>query len=125
MNVDYSFVKRLPFDQLMALIVVVYLVSHAHLFAQALALTSLRLIPAIIMAMTLLSGIAALVGLYRRETWGYIPVFFFIPALTLFSGALSLGAGGEAIIRNAAILLVNSGAFLFCAWGLMQKMEAA
>ncbi len=124
MNVDYSYFQRLSFDRVMAIIVAGYLVSHFHFFVQALALTSLRLIPAIIMLITLISGVVALVGLYKKETWGYIPVLFFIPALTLFSGVLNLGTGGEELIKNSAILLINISAFLFCAWCLMQKMDA-
>lgn len=124
MNVNSSGQKRISTERIIALILIGYLAFHSPILIQALSQTVLKLIPATIMALTYISGLLAVVGLWRQRTWGYLPVLFFIPSLTLFSGVLSFDGSGL-LFQDFVLMLVNIGVFLFAAWGLMQKMDAA
>ena len=124
MNVNSSGQKRISPERIIALILIGYLAFHSPILTQALSQTVLKLIPATIMALTYISGLLAVVGLWRQRTWGYLPVLFFIPSLTLFSGVLSFDGSGL-LFQDFVLMLVNIGVFLFAAWGLMQKMDAA
>ncbi|GLQ75134.1 hypothetical protein CW749_03260 [Vibrio sp. vnigr-6D03] len=124
MNVNSSGQKRISTERIIALILIGYLAFHSPILTQALSQTVLKLIPATIMALTYISGLLAVVGLWRQRTWGYLPVLFFIPSLTLFSGVLSFDGSGL-LFQDFVLMLVNIGVFLFAAWGLMQKMDAA
>ncbi|USD65922.1 hypothetical protein [Vibrio sp. SCSIO 43136] len=125
MNAYLSLLRRFPLERPMAFVVAGYLLAFMPNFLYTLSLTSLRLIPAIVMAGIFCSGLAALVGLWKREAWGYLPVLFFIPALTLFSDVLNFSAVGTELIKNISLLSINSSVFMLSAWCLMQKMDAA
>ncbi|MBD1555979.1 hypothetical protein HC752_03445 [Vibrio sp. S9_S30] len=124
MNVNSSGKKRISTERIVALILIGYLAFHSPILTQALSQTVLKLIPATIMALTYISGLLAVAGLWRQRTWGYLPVLFFIPSLTLFSGVLSFDGSGL-LFQDFILMLANIGLFLFAAWGLMQKMDAA
>ncbi|BCL68988.1 hypothetical protein TUMSATVNIG1_09280 [Vibrio nigripulchritudo] len=124
MNLDSSHRKRFSSERIVALILIGYLAFHSPILIQALSQTVLKLIPATIMALTYISGLLAVAGLWRQRTWGYLPVLFFIPALTLFSGVLSFDGNGI-LFKDFILMMANVGVFLFAAWGLMQKMDAA
>jgi hypothetical protein len=83
MNLDSSHRKRFSSEHIVALILIGYLAFHSPILIQALSQTVLKLIPATIMALTYISGLLAVAGLWRQRTWGW----GYLVRAILYSGA--------------------------------------
>ncbi len=123
MHLNSSQYNPISSERVVSIILIGYLAFHSPILIQALSQNVLKLIPATIMAITYISGLLAVVGLLMQRTWGYLPVLFFIPSLTLFSGMFSFDSNGLPF-QDFILILSNISVFIFAAWGLMQKMEA-
>ncbi|KLV05967.1 membrane protein [Photobacterium aquae] len=112
--------------QLLAALVVVCLLRYADSFAIIFSFMQLGVVPSMVTALILLSGVFAIVGLCRAHRWGFIPLYFFIPAVTLFFGYslipfLPLLFVPE--VRQLVILLSNSAVMLFSVMLLLKMMD--
>ena len=70
--------------KLLAVLVIISLIQHIEIIINALRFDVLSMVPVGVTIVVLISGILACVGLFLGEKWGFILLYFYIPATTLF-----------------------------------------
>ena len=107
-------------------LVLVCLLRYFDTFAVVLSVKQVGIVPDIIAMLVLLSGLLAIVGLMRGNKWGFIPLYFFIPAATMFFGFslvpyLPMLIGPE--YRSLMVLTINSCVMVYAVFLLLRMMD--
>ncbi|MEC6796057.1 hypothetical protein VXS03_03210 [Photobacterium sp. S4TG1] len=112
--------------KLLAVLVVIGLIQHFDMIIKALRFDLLSMVPMSITVLVLISGILACIGLFRGKKWGFIPLYFYIPAATLFL-QVSLIPFIPNIFpvkhHDIAIMVINSLVLLYSVSLLLRRME--
>ncbi|UXI00687.1 hypothetical protein [Photobacterium sp. TY1-4] len=118
--------RRFSAAKALALLVMICLIRYLESFALIFSAKQIGIVPWIIAILVLLSGVTAIFGLFRGNQWGFIPLYFFIPAATLFFGMSLipyLPLLIEPAYRGLAVLAINSGILIYAVWLLLKMME--
>ncbi|MEC6906052.1 hypothetical protein [Photobacterium piscicola] len=112
--------------KLLAVLVAIGLIQHFDMIIQALRFDLLSMVPMSITVLVLISGILACIGLFRGKKWGFIPLYFYIPAVTLFL-QVSLIPFIPNIFpvkhHDIAIMVINGLVLLYSVSLLLRRME--
>ncbi|MCP4955259.1 MAG: hypothetical protein GY919_06500 [Photobacterium aquimaris] len=112
--------------KLLAVLVVIGLIQHIETLVNALRYDLFGMVPVIVTLFVLTSGVVACVGLFRGEKWGFIPLYFYIPAATLFlqfSLIPFIPSFFPAKYHDIAIMIINSLVLLYSVLLLLRRME--
>ncbi|ELR65225.1 hypothetical protein C942_01797 [Photobacterium marinum] len=111
----------------LAVLVVICLLRYFDTFAVIFSFNQVGIVPSIVAILVLLSGVLATVGLIRGQMWGFIPLYFFIPAVTLFfkfSLIPFLPSLVEPEYRRIAIVALNSIVLVYAVLLLLRMMDS-
>lgn len=112
--------------RLLAVLVIVGLIQHIEILIHAFKLDLLAMVPMIVTVLVLVSGTLACIGLFRGEKWGFIPLYFYIPAVTLFP-QLSLIPFVPNVFpakyHHIAMMVINGLILLYSVLLLLRRME--
>ncbi|SMY33389.1 hypothetical protein PMAL9190_01020 [Photobacterium malacitanum] len=112
--------------KLLAVFVVIGLIQHIETLVHALRYDLLGMVPVIVTLLVLISGVVACVGLLRGQKWGFIPLYFYIPAVTLFlqfSLIPFIPNVFPAKYHDIAIMVINGLVLLYSVLLLLRRME--
>ncbi|MGF1716886.1 hypothetical protein [Photobacterium chitinilyticum] len=111
----------------LAALVVICLLRYLDTFAVIFSINQVGIVPSIIATLVLLSGVSAIAGLVRGDMWGFIPLYFFIPAATMFFG-FSLIPYLPLLIepeyRRLLVIAINSCVLLYAVFLLLRMMDS-
>ncbi|PSW19646.1 hypothetical protein C9I98_12110 [Photobacterium sanctipauli] len=110
----------------LAVLVAICLLRYAETFVTVVSFNQVGIVPNIIAMLVLLSGISAIVGLGRGDRWGFIPLYFFIPAITMFFGYSMIPYLPSLVspdLRPFSIVLLNSSVLVFSVLVLLKMMD--
>jgi len=111
----------------LAALVSICLIRYFDTFAVIFRFKQVGIVPSIIAMLVLLSGLSAIAGLVRGDKWGFIPLYFFIPAATMFFG-FSLIPYLPSLIepdyRQLGIVAINSGVLFYAVYLLLRMMDS-
>ena len=112
--------------KLLAVLVVIGLIQHFDMIIQVLRIDLLSMVPMSVTILVLISGILACIGLFRGKKWGFIPLYFYIPAATLFL-QVSLIPFIPNIFpvkhHDIVIMVINGLVLLYSVSLLLRRME--
>lgn len=80
----------------------------------------------VISGLVLLSGILSAIGLLKGRHWGFLPLYFFIPAATMFfnfSMVPFVPLIFPEALRAYVVLGVNISILLYAVFALLNKMD--
>ncbi|MCQ1057054.1 hypothetical protein ACQKPX_08760 [Photobacterium sp. DNB23_23_1] len=110
----------------LAVLVMICLVRYADSFALIFSLNQVGIVPSYIAILVLLSGVGAILGLGRGNRWGFIPLYFFIPAITMFFNYSIIPYLPQLFspeFRGMAIFFLNSSVLVFSVLLLLKMMD--
>ncbi|MCW8328068.1 hypothetical protein MD588_04535 [Photobacterium sp. SDRW27] len=111
----------------LAALVIICLLRYFDTFAVIFSFKQVGIVPSIIAMLVLLSGLSAIAGLMRGDKWGFIPLYFFIPAATMFFG-FSLIPYIPSLIepeyRRLVIIAINSSVLIYAVFLLLKMMDS-
>ncbi|MGF1680521.1 hypothetical protein L4D09_02870 [Photobacterium makurazakiensis] len=110
----------------LAVLVMICLLRYADTFATVMSFKQVGIVPSIIAILVLLSGILASVGLARGRRWGFIPLYFFIPAVTMFFGYSMIPYLPSLVssdLRPFSVVILNSSVLIFAVVVLLKMMD--
>lgn len=113
--------------RVLAIILGACLIYHADTFSSVFTVRTLSVIPLFISSLIFIAGGLAVAGLWLKKLWGYIPAYFFIPAITMFSDISILPLLPKLFptdFQAWSIVVSNLGVLLFSVWSLLHKMKA-
>lgn len=110
----------------LAALVIICLLRYLDTFAMIYSFKQVGIVPSIIAMLVLLSGLLAITGLLRGNTWGFLPLYFFIPAATMFFGFslipyIPMLIGPE--YRSLVIVVINSSVLIYAVFLLLRMMD--
>ncbi|WEM41736.1 hypothetical protein PTW35_14085 [Photobacterium sp. DA100] len=111
----------------LAVLVMICLVRYADSFVLIFSLNQVGIVPSFIALLVLLSGIGAILGLSRGNRWGFIPLYFFIPAVTMFFNYSLIPYLPQLVtpeFRSIVIFFLNSSVLLFSVLLLLKMMDS-
>ncbi|PSU06413.1 hypothetical protein C9J03_15775 [Photobacterium gaetbulicola] len=111
----------------LAVLVMICLVRYADNFVLIFSLNQVGIVPSFIALLVLLSGIGAILGLSRGNRWGFIPLYFFIPAVTMFFNYSLIPYLPQLVtpeFRSIVIFFLNSSVLLFSVLLLLKMMDS-
>lgn len=111
----------------LAALVIICLLRYFETFAAIFSFKQVGIVPSIIAMLVLLSGLSAIAGLVRGDKWGFIPLYFFIPAATMFFG-FSLIPYIPLLIepeyRSLVVVAINSSVLIYAVFLLLRMMDS-
>ncbi|CAG19205.1 hypothetical protein [Photobacterium profundum] len=113
--------------KVLAVLVATCLLRYVDSFTVIFSYNQVGIVPSIIAILVLISGVCAIVGLFRSMMWGFIPLYFFIPATTMFFGISIIPFLPSLIspeFRSIAVLTLNSIVLLFAVFLLLRMMDS-
>ncbi|MGF1725063.1 hypothetical protein [Photobacterium nomapromontoriensis] len=113
--------------KLLAALVVICLLRYADTFATIFSFQQVGIVPSFIASLVLISGISAIIGLLCGRYWGFIPLYFFIPAITMFFGYSLIPYLPQLVspeFRQVVIVAFNSAVMLFAVLLLLKMMDS-
>jgi hypothetical protein len=113
--------------KILAVLVATCLLRYVDSFTVIFSYNQVGIVPSIVAMLVLLSGIFATTGLFRGMMWGFIPLYFFIPAATMFFGISIIPFLPSLIspeFRSIAVLTLNSIVLLFAVFLLLRMMDS-
>ncbi len=113
--------------KLLAVVVIIGLIQHVEMIIHALRFNLLGMVPIGVTVLVLISGILACVGLFLGKKWGFIPLYFYIPAATLFlqvSLIPFIPNVFPAKHHDIAIMVINGLVLLYSVLLLLRRMES-
>lgn len=113
--------------KVLAVLVATCLLRYIESFTVIFSYNQVGIVPSIVAMLVLLSGICAITGLFRGMMWGFIPLYFFIPAATMFFGISIIPFLPNLIspeFRSIAVLTLNSIVLLFAVFLLLRMMDS-
>jgi hypothetical protein len=118
---------RVSAAQGLAALVIICLLRYFDTFAVIFSIKQVGIVPSIIAMLVLLSGLFAIAGLLRGYKWGFIPLYFFIPAATMFFG-ISLIPYLPLLIepeyRSLMVIAINSSVLVYAVFLLLRMMDS-
>ncbi|WP_299015832.1 hypothetical protein [uncultured Photobacterium sp.] len=111
----------------LAALVIICLLRYFDTFAILFGFNQVGIVPSIIAMLVLLSGLLAISGLMRGRKWGFIPLYFFIPAVTMFfkfSLIPYLPSLVDPEYRRITIVALNSGVLVYAVLLLLRMMDS-
>lgn len=108
-------------------IVTVCLLRNIDAFVLAFSYNQLGIVPVVIAVLVLMSGVLACVGLLNGRHWGFLPLYFFIPAATMFfsfSLVPFVPLFFPVEIRAYIVLALNISILLYAVFLLLKKMDS-
>jgi hypothetical protein len=112
--------------KLLAVLVIIGLMQHFEMIIHALRFDVLSMIPMSITILVLISGILACIGLFRGKKWGFIPLYFYIPAATLFLQVSLIPFIPNVFpvkYHDIVIIVINGLVLLYSVSLLLRRME--
>lgn len=112
--------------RVLAVLVILCLIRNIDSFAIIFKYNQVGIVPSIIGILVLLSGVGASIGLLRGKMWGFMPLYFFLPASTLFLGMSILPVLPSLFpisIRSFVVLGLNSVVLIYSVFILLRMME--
>ncbi len=112
--------------KLLAILVMIGLIQHIEMLVHALTSDLFGMVPVLVTILVLISGTVACIGLLRGKKWGFIPLYFYIPAVTLFlqfSLIPFIPNVFPAKYHDIAIIVINGLVLLFSVLLLLRRME--
>ena len=112
--------------KLLAILVIIGLIQHIEMLVHALRFDLLGMAPVSVIILVLISGIIACTGLLLGKKWGFIPLYFYIPAVTLFlqfSLIPFIPNVFPAKYHDIAIMVFNGMVLLYSVLLLLRRME--
>jgi hypothetical protein len=113
--------------KVLAVLVATCILRYVDSFTVIFSYNQVGIVPSIVAILVLMSGICAIVGLFRGMMWGFIPLYFFIPAATMFFGISIIPFLPSLIsheFRSIAVLTLNSIVLLFAVFLLLRMMDS-
>ncbi|MGF1760387.1 hypothetical protein L4D76_21155 [Photobacterium sagamiensis] len=113
--------------KVLAVLVVSCLIRHIDTFTVIFDDNPVSIVPSFIAALVLFSGLGAFAGLLQGYKWGFIPLYFFIPAATLFFDMSLLPFLPDLILpafRSLVVLAINSTVLLYAVFLLLKMMDS-
>ena len=110
----------------LAALVVLFLIRYIDTFTTIFSFQQVGIVPNIVAVLVLASGLSAIIGLGQGNRWGFIPLYFFIPAITLFFGYSLIPYLPHFFrpeFRHIVIILLNSTVMLFAVVLLLKMMD--
>ncbi|KLV11104.1 MULTISPECIES: hypothetical protein [Photobacterium] len=110
----------------LAALVVICLIRYADTFAAIFSFKQIGIVPSVIATLVLISGLTAIAGLCRGNRWGFIPLYFFIPAVTMFFGYSLIPYLPQLFqpeFRQPVIVFLNSLVLIFAVLLLLKMMD--
>ena len=110
----------------LAVLVMICLVRCADIFVLIFSFNQVGIVPSTIALLVLLSGAGAIIGLIRGNRWGFLPLYFFIPAVTLFfndSLIPYLPQLFSPLNREVVVFALNGSVLLFSVLLLLKMMD--
>lgn len=110
----------------LALLVVIFMFRYAETFTTIFSFQQIGIVPSIVAMLVLASGVGAVIGLAQGNRWGFIPLYFFIPAITLFFGYSLIPYLPHLFrpeLRHIVIILLNSTVMIFAVAVLLKMMD--
>ena len=112
--------------KLLAILVIIGLIQHIEMLVHALRFDLLGMAPVSVIILVLISGVIACIGLLLGKKWGFIPLYFYIPAVTLFlqfSLIPFIPNVFPAKYHDIAIMVINGLVLLYSVLLLLRRME--
>ncbi|MGF1874875.1 hypothetical protein L4D77_06010 [Photobacterium frigidiphilum] len=113
--------------KVLAVLVATCLLRYVDSFTVIFSYNQVGIVPSIVAILVLISGICAITGLFRGMMWGFIPLYFFIPAATMFFGISIIPFLPSLIspeFRSITVLTLNSIVLLFAVFLLLRMMDS-
>ncbi|PSU47510.1 hypothetical protein C9J12_14680 [Photobacterium frigidiphilum] len=113
--------------KVLAVLVATCLLRYVDSFTVIFSYNQVGIVPSIVAVLVLISGICAIAGLFRGMMWGFIPLYFFIPAATMFFGISIIPFLPSLIspeFRSITVLTLNSIVLLFAVFLLLRMMDS-
>ncbi|MEH6532262.1 MAG: hypothetical protein V7735_13110 [Photobacterium frigidiphilum] len=113
--------------KVLAVLVATCLLRYVDSFTVIFSYNQVGIVPSIVAMLVLISGICAITGLFRGMMWGFIPLYFFIPAATMFFGISIIPFLPSLIspeFRSITVLTLNSIVLLFAVFLLLRMMDS-
>ena len=111
----------------LAVLVFICLLRYVDTFAAVFSFQQVGIVPGIIAMLVLFSGLLAIAGLVRGNKWGFLPLYFFIPAATMFFG-FSLVPFLPMVIepeyRSLVVVAMNSCVLIYAVFLLLRMMDS-
>ena len=113
--------------KVLAVLVVSCLFRYIDTFTVIFDDNPVSIVPSFIAALVLFSGLGAFAGLLQGYKWGFIPLYFFIPAATLFFDMSLIPFLPDLIplaFRSLVVLVINSTVLLYAVLLLLKMMDS-
>ncbi|PSV39246.1 MULTISPECIES: hypothetical protein [unclassified Photobacterium] len=113
-------------SQILAVLVALSIFRQFDRFDQFFTTSQIVIVPNIIVLLVLFSGVLAIIGLLKGQKWGFLPLYFYIPAATMFLNISIIPILPElvpSIYRNQVILGLNSVVLVYSVFLLLRRMD--
>lgn len=113
-------------SRLLAVMVALSIFRQIDRFDQFFSTSQIVIVPNIIVLLVLFSGVLAIIGLLKGQKWGFLPLYFYIPAATMFFKISIIPIVPElapSIYRNQMILGLNSVVLVYSVFLLLRRMD--
>ncbi|PSV33490.1 MULTISPECIES: hypothetical protein [unclassified Photobacterium] len=113
-------------SQILAVLVALSIFRQFDRFDQFFTTSQIVIVPNIIVLLVLFSGVLAIIGLLKGQKWGFLPLYFYIPAATMFLNISIIPILPElvpSVYRNQVILGLNSVVLVYSVFLLLRRMD--
>ncbi|SJZ32079.1 hypothetical protein [Photobacterium toruni] len=113
--------------KLLAVLVIIGLIQHVEMIIHIFKFDILTTVPVSVTILVLSSGILACIGLFRGKKWGFIPLYFYIPAVTLFLQVSLIPFIPDLFpvkYHDIVIMVINGLVLLYSVLLLLRRMES-
>ncbi|EAS63885.1 hypothetical protein C0W92_04355 [Photobacterium angustum] len=113
-------------SKILAVLVALSIFRQIDRFDQFFSSSQIVIVPNIIVFLVLFSGVLAIIGLLKGQKWGFLPLYFYIPAATMFLKISIIPIVPElvpSIYRNQMILGLNSVVLVYSVFLLLRRMD--
>ncbi|PSV28657.1 MULTISPECIES: hypothetical protein [unclassified Photobacterium] len=113
-------------SQILAVLVALSIFRQFDRFDQFFTTSQIVIVPNIIVLLVLFSGVLAIIGLLKGQKWGFLPLYFYIPAATMFLNISIIPILPELVLsiyRNQVILGLNSVVLVYSVFLLLRRMD--
>jgi hypothetical protein len=113
--------------KILAVLVATCLLRYIESFRVIFSYNQVGIVPSLVAILVLISGVFAIVGLFRGMMWGFIPLYFFIPAATMFFNISVIPFLPSLVspeFRSIAVLTLNSIVLLYAVFLLLRMMDS-
>ncbi|KPA52714.1 hypothetical protein [Photobacterium lucens] len=113
-------------SKILALLVALSLFRQANLFEHFFSDSPIAIVPDIILCLVFISGLLACIGLFKEAKWGFFPLYFYIPATTMFLKLSFIPYLPDLVpitYRGHTILAINSLVLIYSVFLLLRRMD--